>query len=108
MSSSSAKPCAHHTVAVVASAFAIYGRANVPAAARPNDPRSTVRLVRLLMLLTFPVHATSICRKALSPLVYYRAVFGRLKWLSAAHRRTGRARIQCCVNPLLALRDRVF
>jgi len=44
-SSSSAKPCAHHTVAVVAAALVTKGRVNVPAAARPSDPRSTERLV---------------------------------------------------------------
>src|SRR6516164_765698 len=47
MSSSSAKPCTHHTVAVLASALAIKGRAIAPAAASPADARKTDRLVSL-------------------------------------------------------------
>src|SRR5579875_1168980 len=44
-SSSGTKPCVHHTVAVLAAALAIWGRARVPAATNPNDPRSTERLL---------------------------------------------------------------
>src|SRR6516162_9682746 len=49
MSSCWAKPCTHHTVAVLASALAIWGRAIAPAAASPIEPRSTERLVSLSM-----------------------------------------------------------
>src|SRR5579884_2306104 len=38
------KPCTHHTVAVVAAASATKGRAKLPAAAKPNDARSSERL----------------------------------------------------------------
>src|ERR1700736_1755855 len=40
MSSSSAKPCTHHTVAVVAAALAIKGRVTRPAAGRLVPPRA--------------------------------------------------------------------
>src|SRR5262245_10270846 len=43
------KPCGHHTLTVVAAALAMKGRARVPAAVRPMDPRSTERLLSLLM-----------------------------------------------------------
>src|SRR5262249_37043541 len=48
-SSSRTKPWGHHTVTVVAAALAMKGRPRVPAAARPRDPRSTERLLSLLM-----------------------------------------------------------
>src|SRR5215471_3384771 len=51
MSSSCAKPCAHHTVAVVAAAFATNGRANVAPAASPIELRSTDRRLTFLMAL---------------------------------------------------------
>src|SRR5215831_7275090 len=47
MSSSWAKPCTHHTVAVLASALATKGRAIAPAAASPADARNIDRLVSL-------------------------------------------------------------
>src|SRR6516162_2085043 len=47
MSSSSAKPCTHHTVAVLASALATKGRAIAPTAASPADARKIDRLVGL-------------------------------------------------------------
>src|SRR5579883_2550029 len=47
------KPCAHHTVAVVAAALAICGRAKAPAAASASEPRSTDRRVGVVMLLSF-------------------------------------------------------
>src|SRR6516162_6134802 len=40
-------PCVHHTSAVVAAPLAINGRATVPAAARPKEPRSTERRVSI-------------------------------------------------------------
>src|SRR5215510_11967860 len=43
------KPWGHHTLTVVAAALAMKGRARVPAAVRPMDPRSTERLLSLLM-----------------------------------------------------------
>jgi hypothetical protein len=48
MSSSSAKPWVHHTVAVVATALTIWGFANVPAAASAKEPRSTDRRLKVL------------------------------------------------------------
>src|SRR6516164_208836 len=47
MSSSSAKPCTHHTVAVLVSALATKGRAIAPTAASPADARKIDRLVSL-------------------------------------------------------------
>src|SRR5258707_13039637 len=48
-SSSGTKPWVHHTLAVLSAALAMKGRARVPIAARPTDPRSTERLLSLLM-----------------------------------------------------------
>src|SRR5277367_3838917 len=48
------KPWTHHTVAVVAAALAIKGRANVPAATKPIEPRSTERRVNRPMSVSFP------------------------------------------------------
>src|ERR1700736_2258995 len=48
-SSSRTKPCVHHTVAVLAAALAMNGRARLPAAANAADPRSSERLLSLLM-----------------------------------------------------------
>ena len=48
-SSSGTNPCCHHTVAVLAAALAMKGRAKAPAAANPNDARSTERLLSLFM-----------------------------------------------------------
>src|SRR6516164_8663391 len=48
-SSSGMKPWVHHTLAVLPAAFAMKGRPSVPIAARPTDPRSTERLLSLLM-----------------------------------------------------------
>ena len=45
-SSSGTKPCTHYTSAVVPAAFAMYGRAKVPAAARPTELRA-LRHLRL-------------------------------------------------------------
>src|SRR6516164_9123671 len=65
MSSSWAKPCTHHTVAVLASALAIKGRPIPPAAASPADARKTDRLVSvsissLLVQSGALLHAASI------------------------------------------------
>src|SRR6202011_3432791 len=49
-SSSRTKPCVHHTVAVLAAALAMNGRARLPAAASAADPRSSERLLSLLMM----------------------------------------------------------
>src|SRR5215472_6021566 len=56
-SSSGTKPWVHHTLAVLAAALAMKGRARVPAAARPTDPRRTERLLNLRMpsLLGLPL-----------------------------------------------------
>src|ERR1051326_97936 len=51
MSSSWAKPCVHHTVAVFPAALAIKGRASAPAPAIPIDARRTLRLVGCAMAL---------------------------------------------------------
>src|SRR5262249_16842006 len=45
------KPWGHHTLTVVAAALAMKGRARVPAAVRPMDPRSTERLLSLLIAI---------------------------------------------------------
>src|SRR5258708_27466638 len=50
-SSSGTKPWVHHTLAVVAAALAMKGRARVPAAANPKDPRSTERRLSLRMAI---------------------------------------------------------
>ncbi len=42
-------PWVHQTVAVLAAAFAMNGRANVPAAATASEPRNTERLVVLII-----------------------------------------------------------
>ena len=42
-----AKPWVHHTVAVVAAALAIWGRANDPAAPKAREARSSDRRVRM-------------------------------------------------------------
>src|SRR5438046_10437137 len=47
------KPCTHHTSAVVAAAFAINGRANVPSAASPTELWSTDLRVTLPMTHSF-------------------------------------------------------
>jgi hypothetical protein len=56
-SSSWAKPWIHHTVAVVAAAFARWGRAKLPAASKLAEPLSTERLVRLFIRISFSVRA---------------------------------------------------
>src|SRR6266849_9054111 len=61
-SSSWAKPCAHHTSAVVAAALAIWGRAKVPAATRPRELCNSERRVNLVISVSFPVGAASLCR----------------------------------------------
>src|SRR5215831_13356174 len=48
-SSSGTKPWVHHTLAVMAAALAMKGRAKVPAAASPSEVRSTERLLSLRM-----------------------------------------------------------
>src|SRR5579875_435484 len=48
-SSSGIKPCVHHTVAVLAAALAIWGRAKAPAAANPTEARSSERLESLFI-----------------------------------------------------------
>src|SRR5271169_1122524 len=48
-SSSGMNPWVHQTVAVLAAAFAMKGRANVPAAATASEPRNTERLVVLII-----------------------------------------------------------
>src|SRR5215469_6948869 len=50
MSSSWAKPCTHHTSAVVAAALAIYGRATPPAAASTSELRSSERRLRAVIV----------------------------------------------------------
>src|SRR6516165_6854973 len=81
-SSSGTKPCAHHTSAVVAAAFATCGRANVAAAATLNVPRITERLVRFLMLVTFLFMSRLLLQGVCRPSCYYRAILSHLKWLS--------------------------
>src|SRR5262249_37994515 len=49
-SSSGMKPWVHHTLAVLAAALAMKGRARVPAAARPTDPPSIERRLSLRTL----------------------------------------------------------
>jgi hypothetical protein len=56
ISSSWAKPCTHHTVAVLDCALAIWGTPKVPAATAARELRRTERLVRLVMLLPSPIH----------------------------------------------------
>ena len=62
MSSSCAKPWIHHTVAVVAAAFARRGLADAPAAAIARELRSSDRLLR------FPTSAFCCCLRFASPL----------------------------------------
>src|SRR5262245_47683210 len=54
-SSSSTKPCANHIVTVLAWALTICGRARVQAAARPTDPFSSERRVKIAMVVSSPV-----------------------------------------------------
>src|SRR5215469_12248056 len=73
-SSSGTKPWVHHTLAVLAAALAMKGRASVPIAARPTDPRSTERLLSLLMAssLLFPQRRVSLRASAVRPAAFAR------------------------------------
>src|SRR5580700_9023262 len=80
-SSSGTKPWVHHTLAEVAAALATNGRARVPAAARLREPRSTERLLSLLMsILPCPLPGA--------------AIRSRSSHLRPAHALTSRGR--CC------------
>src|SRR5215831_12733411 len=57
MSSSCAKPCAHHISMVFACALALCGQASAPTAIRPKESRMSERRVSLAMVVSFPVHA---------------------------------------------------
>src|SRR5271169_6693850 len=59
MSSSWAKPCTHQTVAVLAAALAMYGRARMPVATTAAELRNSERLVGLIIGSSFPVRAAS-------------------------------------------------
>ena len=53
-SASGTKPCTTQMVAVLAAAFAMYGRHNVPAAARLSDPRITDRRLTNFLAVFLP------------------------------------------------------
>src|SRR5215831_3389308 len=93
-SSSGIKPWVHHTLAVLPAALAMKGRPSVPIAARPTDPRSTERLLSLLMPSSL---IRSVARIA--------ARFGRPPGLR--FRRTNcRAMFEFAVFEFLMIRDR--
>src|ERR1700722_15311196 len=74
-SSSGTKPWVHHTVAVLAAALAMKGRASVPAAATASELRRTDRLVMIAMPISFPSRQQTVAWRSvvIDPAAEYRA-----------------------------------